>query len=416
MQEAEEEAAIDEVVTEGAAPVEPAAVKFDWRTRSADAIWPGSRFAMEPPRRRDQCAFPSCAAQHRLRFACKRCEAAVYCSKPCRTSGEGMHNLVCDLNARPEEVELFLHDLINKKRYAVWTELARDVCTTTFAAADMENYRILPEGREAIDLVKDDFPSDEAFLREYMFTFAERVHRILEQCRHDSFERREQPPSQSSIPATSPSSDSPFVGLHLFAASVVMLTHNASVPLAMLVSLMWRASLAAAFRGFSFFTLEAGQISPGMTETLTFQTLYEQDARDARMGPVYLICLTPLDPAAAVPHTALLWRVGHVAHLHQALRGHYCLGDWMRRLKSGCIDVSGYAAKPMTQRTVVKEYIKDLMLLSDEYASAADRRAAFCRALGIGPRSLRLDPLNIKADEEKSFPIYKLAVCRAFVY
>jgi hypothetical protein len=283
----------------------------------------------------------------------------------------------------------------------------------SYAASDLERHRILPEGRDPADLVRGDEQGEEEFSREYAFALAERVFRAVGQYRVASF--NEKTTDDHVAAPISASSSSAFIGLNLFTAVIVMMTGaQTSVPLAMLATVMHRATLGPP-RGFSFFSLEEGHIVPGLSvdSELTFQALYERDTGDRRMSPIYLIYLAPLDPATAKPLTALLWRVGDVAHLHQAVPGHYTLGEWLRRLKTH-VDESGYAAKPMTQRTVVMKYIKDLMLLTDENSSAGKRRSAICRVLGLCPSDLKPAFLGIQSEE--NFPLYAVFVCRAFAY
>jgi len=165
--------------------------------------------------------------------------------------------------------------------------------------------------------------------------------------------------------------------------------------------------------GFSLFHLEQGHIAPGMTlgGDLSLRSLFEKDATERRMGAMYLLYLAPVEPGASSVLTALLWRVGEVWHLTQALPGHYNLGDWLRQNKDK-LDDGGYTVKPLTSATVLDEYARDLMLLTDQEAAVNERRLAFCRAFGVWPRNLNVSAFS----QQKELPLYALFVCRAFMY
>lgn len=390
--------------------------RFDWRERLPGEIWPRSRFAHDLPQLKAACASPSCEQTHRtFRFPCKHCGKVVYCSKDCRANAKGFHRLVCDSETLPARVEQFLAEIINQEDHVVFTTLARNVYNAGRCAAELEKFPILPAGHEPTDLVRREDQSDDQFTEECAYAFVERVFNAVGMYVDDS---QKNPLTREEIILLPPGprSDSALAGVHLFAAVVFATTGILSaVPVATLVAWMHCTSFAQP-RGFSFFILEEGRIATLATNALTFAELYEDDAvgEKANVSAIYLLQLMPVAPATLEqPLTVFLWRVGEVAHLHLALPGHYPLGQWMCRNRD-LVDTSGYATKPMTQDTVLTEYATDLALLTDENASAFDRRHAFCRAFGLHPSALKLEALGLS--KEKDFPLFAILACRAFAY
>lgn len=446
---AAEEEVVDSVETEGVAipaKLRPetygldGTVPFDkWLQAHPDEIWPRSRFGLKPPDTVGECAYNECNGfdkpnaisnnsdkpvkksklKNPEKFMCMRCNLK-YCSAKCRKKCKSMHDISCDGDSDPRDVELFILTHVNDKRFANVAGYANDIFVAAMVA--LADCPILKPGFEPYELERSENQTEEEFHQCVHIAFLERVRHAIGRHRLNQTASMLAGTGPSPPEELLPPTTSVYAGANLFIL-VALATGGRRVvhPLGALVAHMLKyVGETEPLRGFSFLSMETGHLAPGLLtserEGLTFDKLFLRDLQfDVRMSTAYLIILSSArDPTRKrTVLTSLLWRSGAVSRLHHALPFHYSLGEWMNKDESK-VDKFGYASKYMTTDTVLKHYIPDLAVLTSKDTVPSRRRQAFCNVFGVHPKNLVAK--HVGGTEEGVLPEYALTVCRVFAF
>lgn len=400
-----------------------------WHAALAETIWPKSRFAVKPPELGAECPYGECKGYGKPRDVpndkplnkkkmknpekrmCARC-GLKYCSVECRKKCRNMHDMVCEGDKDPREMDLFIITNINHMGYQQIASYANDIFLA--ALATIGETPLLKPGSEPFELERSEGQTQEDFEQNVHIAFVERArHALGKQRLAQSMRGAEVAPPEELLPPTT----SMFAGANLFLLiALATAGRNTVLSLTVLFSNLINYLVhGPPSCGFNFYTLETGHIAPGMLASErggpSFKDVFLSDMQlKPHMSAAYLIVLANRD--GTVMLTTLLWRTGTVSRLFHALPGHYSLGEWLCQDEEK-VDKPGYAAKYMSTETVTKMYVGDLMMLTDAKARPSKRREAFCNAFGLHSKNLVTKHVGGEGDV---LPDFSLSVCRVFIF